>query len=308
MRNNEINIVCTIDNNYVVHCTVMLQSLFYNNNTNSQFKIFIIHNGLTKKNQKILSLFIKSRKHTCQFILIDERQIENASITDHISIATYFRILIPEVVPSQFKKVIFLDSDMIITEDISELWKENIDDYALAATLEYISCDYKLNLGMRAESNYFNAGVLLMNLEKWRNENKTKQILKYIKDHHAMLLTWDQDALNVIFENGWKKIALKWNVGHNFFRSESLHKYFDLSESEYNNLKKHPGIIHFSGSSKPWDYFNTHPLKNEYIKYRKMTPWKRVKLIGEPGLYDKSKFLFKKILKKYVWNSGNIPF
>lgn len=307
MNDKNINIVCTIDNNYVMHCTVMLQSLFFNNK-NIQFKVFIIHNGLTAENRKIISNFLKKKKHLCEFILIDETQIRNAPINGHISLATYYRILIPEVLDLKIKKALFLDSDMIVLENIEELWEENVDNYPIAATLEHVSAEYKTNLGMAHTSAYFNAGVLLMNLEKWRNENRSRRIIEYIKQNYIKLLTWDQDALNIAFENNWKQLPPKWNVGHNFFKKESLHEYFDLSEFEYNQVKKKPSIIHFSGSLKPWLYRSDHPYASEYIKYKKMTPWKRAKLIGEPTLYNKYKFFLKKIVKKYVWNSRYLSF
>jgi lipopolysaccharide biosynthesis glycosyltransferase len=264
----------------------MLKSLFLNNKR-SRFKIFIIHNGLASENQNAIARFIQSENQEVEFLLIDEKQIENAPVSHHVSLATYYRILIPVLIGPDIKKVLFLDSDLLVRGDISELWETDLQDSYVAAAPEFIDEKYKIALGMNPSSGYFNAGVLLMNLEKWRKVDMTTRILKFIDANHEKLISWDQDALNVMFENKWKKISPEWNVGHNFFRGESLAGYFRISEIEFNNYVRSPKIVHFSGGAKPWLFEISHPFKSEYLEYKERTPWRKLKLIGEPTGFQK---------------------
>jgi lipopolysaccharide biosynthesis glycosyltransferase len=299
----KIEIACTIDNNYVSHCGIMLKSLFFNNKGN-MIKINIFHNGIIHDKLNELKNFVINHGHEFHSIQIDETKIENAPVTQHVTLATYYRVLMPEFLDKDLDKILFLDSDLIIRKNILELWDTDLTESFVGACLEYVDDKYKARLGLTIGSEYFNAGVLLINLKKWREENVTNNLLDYIKTNSEKLLSWDQDALNVVLHNKWKKLDIKWNIGQNFYRDFNLNQYYSLTMQLFNELKMDPSILHFTGSEKPWNYFNTHPLKQEYLFYKSISPWKKDKLVGEP---DKEKINFtvmlagKKILKKIFY-------
>ena len=288
-----MEVVCTIDENYISHCGVMLKSLFFNN-PKYKFNVYIIHNGICNSGKTKLHNFIVQEGHIPSFIEVDESLVKNAPVTHHVSLATYYRILIPLILKQSIEKVLFLDSDLIVRNDISELWNTDLKDNFVGACLEYVLDNYKINLGLKQGTEYFNAGVLLINLKKWREEQISDKILDYITHNSSKLISWDQDALNVAFENKWKKLNVEWNVGQNFYRVNPLHEYFDLTSQKFNQLKTNPSIVHFTGSDKPWHFINQHPLKSDYLLYKSLSPWKKDKLIGEPGINDKAIHLYKK--------------
>lgn len=263
-----IHIVCTIDDKYAQHCAVMLTSLFLNNKQ-SHFIIYIITNGLHRKNQKGLNKLVKKYKAQSYFYIIDEKILENAPITHHVSLATYYRILLPKILPNSLEKVLFLDSDLLILDDISPLWNININEYYIGGCCEYPSTERKVGLGLKPESSYFNAGVMLVNLTKWRIDGILDKALNFIKNYPDRIQFWDQDVLNVILENKWLQLSHKWNVNQKFYVIPYSYDYFKISKTEYNLLGNSPSILHFTGSNKPWDKNNAHPKKEEYFTYLK---------------------------------------
>jgi lipopolysaccharide biosynthesis glycosyltransferase len=299
----EIHLACTIDNNYVTHCGIMLKSLFFNNRE-SIFNIYIFHNGIIEKKINKLKNYVIDEGHKFNNIQIDDSSINNAPVTHHVSLATYYRILIPELLNKNLEKILFLDSDLIIRKNIIDLWNTDLNDSCVGACLEYVDKAYKLRLGLEKGADYFNAGVLLINLRIWREKNITPHILDYIKNNAEKLLSWDQDALNIIFQNQWKKLNIQWNIGQNFYKDNCLSEYYGVTPQRFIELKSDPSIIHFTGSDKPWNYFNTHPLKSEYLFYKSISPWKYEKLIDAP--HKKNVFLLyieasKKAIKKLFY-------
>lgn len=294
-----VNIVCTIDNNYVQHCAVMLASLF-DNNPKLKFKIFIVTDGISSQNQTKLTEFLDSCNHFFSLITVDESIFINAPVSQHISIAAYFRILIPELIDSNIDKVLFLDSDMVICRSITPFWNIDISQYSHAAVENpCTAADYKSNLGMSEDSFYFNSGVLLINLQMWRQLNVLQKSLEFINQYPEKIHYWDQDALNSVLENQWLKVESEWNAHTAFFKTSNYEE-LGITSREYHQTRYNPAIIHFTGggSCKPWHYNCTHPFKGVYYKYLSQTPWRDAQLISKPNLLSRFKAKTKALIKK----------
>ena len=288
-----IEIACTPDDNYAQHCVAMLNSLFTNNSTRA-FQIHVIINGLNQKNQKIIADFILKHKHSYKFYTIDASSLSSAPVYFYVSIASYYRFLLPSVIDKNIDKLLYLDSDLIVRTDITPLWNTDIDNYYVGAVKEIISQEYLQKMGIKPGSPYFNAGILLINLKKWRDEDIMEKSIAFTKEHPEKIIYWDQDVLNNLFQNAWKQLDLRWNVTHYYYKAECGAAYFGLPEEVYNDIKLSPGILHFAGPHKPWIYNTEHPLKQEYYKYLKGTPWASFKYIEGPGVVQRIKTATKK--------------
>lgn len=287
-----IHIACAADNKYVQHTAVMLTSLFLNNKENNIHLHFFSAN-FSEVNQSKISELVIGYKQTFSFYQLDEMLFKDCYISDHISYATYYRIVIPNLLVNQTNKVLYLDTDIIVCKNIKDLWETNINDYIIAAVNE-LNFDGPSRLGYDGKYKYFNAGILLINAKSWVNQNLQETLFTYIKTHTSKLMYWDQDALNANLFNQRLSIEPKWNQLSPVFEvnDETLLKVY--SKSQINELKKNPAIIHYSGSSKPWDYLNIHPFKEIYYKYLALTEWKNYK--PKSHLKDKVKFLMLKLL------------
>jgi lipopolysaccharide biosynthesis glycosyltransferase len=125
-------------------------------------------------------------------------------------------------------------------------------------------------LGLRQEDGYFNAGVLLIDLEQWRAIRAEEIVIDYIRRNPDRIM-YDQDALNACFHSCTKRLDYKWNVIRPFYREPIA---LPLERAEIEAIRREARIIHFNGGSKPWSYFCDHPRRAEYQRYLHMTDWR----------------------------------
>lgn len=270
-----IHIACNIDGNYVQHCAVTLVSIF-ENNRESKFCIHIVATGLTKDDENILSSLATKYGNTVSFYAPDEKLLEGFAIkkfSKRISMATYYRCILADLLPTTIDKLIYLDCDIVILGDIRPFWNIPLEGIGVAA-VEDIGCNepqrYQI-LKYPQEDSYFNAGVLLINLDYWRKHNITKACIDYYQKYPERILFNDQDLLNSVLHKDKILIDLCWNVQDGFYRTPKV-----ISKEwkdKFVEVLKNPIILHYT-NRKPWDYDSQHPLKDEYFKYLALTPWK----------------------------------
>ena len=265
---NQFNIVCTVDEQYVPHASAMLCSLF-SNTPEAAIDVYLLTEGITDASAKRLFKLCRRFGHRLLIKNLNVSSLQDARVSDHVTLATYYRVLIPSSIPAEVKTVLFLDSDLIVRRDISEFYNQSLENFTHAAVASPFSDDARSRLGIPAGYRYFNAGVLLLNLELWRTENLSAKILDYIRSHSESLTWWDQDALNAVLYGRWRCCSPKWNAGAGFFTTHRA-AVLEVSESEYTEAAKNPCIVHFTGSYKPWMAGFEHPFKSEYYKYLKL--------------------------------------
>jgi len=263
-----LNVFYVVDKNFITHFTVSLTSLL-ENNQHLDISVYVIHDLDDKSLFENIISFVKSKYNVILNIIeIDNSIFNNLPITDNISKASYFRLLLAEILPQNVLSGLYIDCDTIVTGSLQELLETSFfekgnesKEYSILAVSDANGAKeiIRLNeLGVDPQF-YFNAGVLFVNLKKWRNDAVSKLIIikaEQYKDH----LKWhDQDVLNIFFVDACGKL----DDAYNGFAS--------------NQLPKMPVILHFNGSSKPWHYFNDGPYKPVYWKYLKMTPFKNEK-------------------------------
>lgn len=301
MKNNRknIHVACAVDNNYVQHCAVMLASLL-DSNQSEFFEVFILHNGIESKNQRKIEKFLSKQKNcTYQLILLNERELSklpvDVPVSGHISIATYFRIFLAEILPNKLDKVLFLDSDIIIRKKIRWLWETNLESHSHAATINPGLQDYFLKRYQQALNPiYFNAGVLLIDLKFWRENDVLSRAYQVIETYSEALKYHDQDVLNILLNSDWLRVGLTWNATPRVFRGEIKPEEL-MTDENTDAVAQDPAIVHFAGGGfhKPWYFQCEHPFKDLYKKYLKKTPWSNHRLIGEPSLILKLRMRLK---------------
>lgn len=265
-----IDIVMSADDGYIQHSAATMASILLNCDASSSFRFHILDGGISSdKKEKLLNLK-KLRDFKIKFygmskydwsIFPDNRR--------HTTLATYYRLRIPEVLSGNIQKVLYLDGDIIVEQDLKELWDTDISNYILGAVEDVEGIDSKRRLSLAYK--YFNAGVLLLDLNQLRQSNLLKNSIEYLKKHRAKIIYQDQDILNGLFNAQYKDLPLKWNVNsYMYIKTDRLHTYTDHDKKI---TKNNPAIIHFTGGSllKPWIQEMLHPLSDEYWNYYKCT-------------------------------------
>ena len=233
-----------VDDNYSSFLSVTLESIFENASNEYFYDVIILNIGLKDESKKIID---KYNSENVNIIYYDVRNklkkiASNLAIRDYYSKATYYRLFIADLFP-QYSKAIYLDCDIVVLGDISKLYNHDlgnnlvgaVPDGAVQITDEFVEYVNK-GLGIK-EDNYFNAGVLLMNLDEFRKyelENKFIELL----NKYTFEVAQDQDYLNVLTKNRVTYIDDSWNV------------------MPLGNYVRRLNLIHYNLSFKPWKYDN----------------------------------------------------
>ena len=280
-----MNIVCSTDNNFVQHCCIMLTSVLKHN---TDVIIYLITEGLTNSNLQILKDEVENKGGELHVITIDSSIISKFPMPElneltHVSPATYNRLLISHVLPKSINKVLYLDCDIIVRRPLTKLWDINIDNFAVGAVsqISINTVEETQRLGYPAIFGYFNAGVLLINLDHWRVFGVFEKLMNYLISNYNIIKYHDQDALNAVLYNNSLRISCDWNMLSSYFSkdifmiNDSINGRIINEYSDYKNqLKKSmkdPSLIHYVSTPKPWSEYSVHPFRKEYYKYSKFS-------------------------------------
>ena len=194
---------------------------------------------------------------------------------DYLSAAIYARLLVQWVIPPDVDKVLYLDSDVVVLEDLAELWDSDVEEKTVLAVQDrtgWVSSRGGLSnyreLGIPADSKYFNSGVLLINLKKWRERNRSEQAFTYLNDYREIIQMEDQEALNAILFDDWGELDFRWNW-------QIAWKPFRLGHQQAPPVREsvQKSLVHFTTAEKPWLPGCEYPERQYFFEYLKHTHW-----------------------------------
>lgn len=286
---NNIPIFLSSDNNYAPFVATTIASIC--DNTKSFCEFYILDGGITQENQeKICKLKVQFNNFSIEFIKIDVektfKNIDYKNICNYVTISTYNRFLIP-MLKLNTDKAIYLDVDVIVVGDILKFYEQDLNNHIIGAIPDLCRNEEYLNnikecLGLKSDSKYFNAGVLLINCQKWRENNVTNKLFDIEVKYRKFLRMADQDVLNIFFEDNYEIYNQMYNEQ-------------DVSDNFV--------IRHFSGNIKPWqaDFYihskTKKPCKIANIdlfwKYAKMTAFYS-EILEIKNNFLKSNLLYKR--------------
>lgn len=267
-NNNTIDIVCATDTNYIPHTAVMLRSL-RNTNPSHPFRIHVLCDNVDRECQLKVEKSISS-------IEIVWHEINDHSVLEftpllQISRATYLRLMMLELLDVNIKRILYLDVDMVVNEDITKLWNTDLQDNLIAAVIDpgMDAQNFAKRHNLQYDKNsYFNAGMFLMDLVKVRESKLMEKSIELLSAHDAAFEYADQCALNIVFWGKWKPLDLTWNFQRKFLYEDIKNNYKSITQI------KNPKIIHFTEKHKPWNKDEWHPYAWLYLKYLGQTAYK----------------------------------
>jgi lipopolysaccharide biosynthesis glycosyltransferase len=276
-------VVCAADNNYAMPLSVTLRSAIENFKSNRRLVLFVIDGGIEEQNKQKITKTFASKQVDFQFLQPNDALLSGMQLSERFTLAKFHRLLIAELLPSHFSKAIYLDSDMIVTGNLAELWDIEIgENHVLAVQdlyIAYVSSPGGLKnyreLGIPSTQKYFNSGVLVINLNKWRTNRVGMKVITYVRDNEDILTLQDQEGLNAILAGKWGELDLRWNqitYIHNYQAWPDSQLKNDL-KLRYKELADKPYVIHFTSSKKPWKPGCKHPKKIFFFYYLSMTAY-----------------------------------
>ena len=302
-----MNIVLASDDNYVPLLTISIVSILENNcNDFDEINVFILNDGISKYNiEKIRNIL---NKYNCNVDFIKTKNIEhlNSKIVslerDNIaSFTTYSRLFIGSLIPDNIDKIIYLDCDILVINSLKHLWNEDISEYYCAGVLDCCNTTIQKMLGISEEDNYINAGMLYINLKKWREDNIEEKFIKFIMDNQNRYYQHDQGIINNTFKDNIKIISPKYNLQSYFqFMSYKVSKKFSGIDNDYyskeiiDEARNNPVCLHFYAADffRPWQN-EKHPYAKLYKKYAQLANFESV--IDYSSTFNSKQKLFLKV-------------
>lgn len=324
---NSIPVVLACDDKYSKYVGLVIEEIMINNKSNSFYEIFVMSNGISKFWSEKLTLLSSKYRNLKVTIIDGERWLLNRKLNEvyHVNKTTFLRLCILDYLKN-YDKVIYLDCDIVVNDDLSKLYKTNINNFALGACLDTVQISYLYNEKSTASIlfkkyeldnpwNYFNAGVLLMNIKKMNEISSCNDLISLCEKNKYRFQ--DQDVLNIVYQKHTKILDNKWNCF-----SHNMSKFVEIPETTapknvyFNYIKayENPSIIHYAARTIPSlcsnsslsSYFWKFAKQSEFyfdilrdmtgtIENKKTNKFKR-KIIN---LIKKNKFLYKTSLIIY---------
>ena len=257
MTSLRYKILFSADANYVPHLATALYSLFINNIL-LPFEIVVFTSSILAKDKQELNKLCLYFGATLSIFELEDKLLRGLYIGDY-KILNYYRLFATDFISGD--KCLYLDSDIIVNGSIKDLYNKNIDNYYLAAVEDPGFVGHE-ELGLKLGAKYFNSGVMLINLNKWRQVGMKNLVINFVHKNPELIKFVDQCGLNAIVNGDWLEIEREYNCQTVMLKTVRFKNYF---------IEKKPIIIHFTTSRKPWHLGNKHPYKKLYWAYRKKT-------------------------------------
>lgn len=253
-----MNIVFCSDDKYAPYLKITLYSILRVHN-NSNICFYIIDSGISESHKQEIQYLVNHYHCNITFIPIDIQEFNDFPLHfNYISLASYARLKLADYLPN-LDKVLYLDIDLLVMHDLSELWQVNLKDNLVGACfdhgIEYIDKISKKRLGLTEQDTYFNAGVLLINLQQWRKIDLFTQAKQLIANSDKVFLYQDQDILNILCKNKVLFMNNRFNIMPKTLEQlnyRKKHNYL-LPRNRFDYISEPFAIFHFCGEIKYWD-------------------------------------------------------
>ena len=278
----KLHIVVASDNHYIILLAALIKSIEANIRSGQLIEIHIIDDKVAINTKLKLENSINKQITTLVWHSMDTVIPEGINLPlDRSSypLNIYMRLFIPYFIPEEIEKVLYLDVDMIVQEDITTVFENELGDNVIAAVQDSRIVNFENSwgginnyeaLGFIGKTKYFNTGLILMQTKKWREQDITTKVIECINNNKKYVNYPDQYGLNVVLANQWLELNPLWN-------------HFSPIA-----IKDKPFLIHFIERKPIYKSYNFIPdFKKTFYIYLNQTEWKNFKPIGESSRYIK---------------------
>jgi lipopolysaccharide biosynthesis glycosyltransferase len=269
------------DEAFAMHLAVTLYSALVNLEPETPVRVYVLTNSIRPTTQmRIQQMSARTgRPVEVAFLPVDDGLFDAFSIRmkEEYSIASFYRLVLDTVLPRHHRRVLYLDCDMIVEDDLAKLWAVDMQGATmLAAPERTVSCPrYGVSrwreLGLPEEALYFNAGLAVIDLDRWRDADYGRRVLEYLDRYGDQLhIKGNQEGLNAVLAGDWTPLDPAWNVLNWYFDRDwfASASYGPVpAAQDLDRLTSRPKVIHYTTTYKPWSADCDHPLRHRYVHY-----------------------------------------
>lgn len=308
-KENIIHVASAFDQNYITPFYVLLTSIFCNS-SGSKIIIHSIATGVSESEKERIQSYAAENNAGIFFYDIDEDYVRRnvvVPVNNYFTIATYYRLFLPSLISAEVEKLLYIDTDAIVIADLKELYDTDIGTAPFGAAPDPYPV-IRTDLGLYEKGNYFNAGVLLIDIANWKNQSVTEEAMQFIMQYPEKIRFVDQDALNATQKGKWYRLDSKYNM-----------TWLDVSlQTPKEDLVKDKVIIHYTTAHKPWNALGRNKLRYLYHRYLKLSPrshekryadfkWKKELILRFMKMRIKEFYFDRKINKLFFIRNWHLP-
>ena len=292
-----MNVAYSTSDLYSELAATSIASLLENSKDVDEINIYVIDIGISEKHrQDLLDLAALYGRH---LEFLEDLNVEDIAHTKinvgrwHIS--TFSRLFLLHVLPEGLDKVIYIDCDMIIRHSLKTLWEMDMEGTWCMSADDCRGKMYRKDIGIPMDSIYTNNGLMVIDLEAWRQNDVESKFIDFINEYHGDITYMDQGVLNGVFQP-LKKVKLLpisynaqtvcYDLGYDGLQA-CRKPVWAYTKKEFEAGIADPTVVHFTtcfmSGTRPWFKEDGHPYRGEFLKYRSLTAWK-----DEPLWEDKT--------------------
>ncbi len=265
-----MNILVTLDSNYIRPLKVMLTSFFICHRNEN--KIYLLYSNV--KDTELAEVKELVEKNNSRFLPVrmDEGLLAEVPVLRYFTKEMYYRLFAGVMLPRE-KRILYLDPDIMIRGSLAAMYETDLEGSILAGIPDFavnsILSAHKEAIGFKAEEQYINSGVLLMDLDRMRENFRPRDISRTVEEWKERLEYPDQDIINLIFRGRIKLLERKYNYNTGYGSGMGMMLYIS---GGFLKEKKYPVVVHYMGATKPWHPQYCGKFAVEYQKLLKLFP------------------------------------
>jgi lipopolysaccharide biosynthesis glycosyltransferase len=280
-----LQVACAVERSYVPHSAAMLHSVLRHRG-DRQIRVHYLHGpDFTAESAAAVEGMVEGARGEISFVQVPDAMCADLPIQGFTRKATWYRIFAPELL-GELDRVLFLDADVLVVDALDSLWETDLSDHYLAAVTNVLQADHLFRaaeLGIDPPQSYFNAGVMLMNLDAMRRDGCAAAMREFgVQNRATDLMFRDQDALNVVLGPRRRALHPRWNCMNSF--EVFPWSAYVFGAKGVQEARSDPAIRHFEGPgpNKPWHRGCRMSMRELYFEHRRATPWPEVEMEGAP--------------------------
>jgi lipopolysaccharide biosynthesis glycosyltransferase len=268
-KRDEIVVVCGTDAGYVAPLAVMLQSALSNLAADRTLVAYVLCSDVDAEERARVSKGLPDERFSIHWLRVDAARLDGVPLWGRMPVSTYFKLFLTDLLPASVTRALWLDCDVLVTGDLAPLWDQELRGFCAGAVQDQLvpfassrgGIGRRLEVGIPDDARYFNAGVMLIDVARWRSERIAVKALDHLRRRWKSVVFWDQEGLNVALAGKWIALDSRWNYN------------VSLPLRRKRAGEDAPVILHFAGMLKPWLYRTKDPEWSQYMTYLDRTAW-----------------------------------
>lgn len=282
--NKRLSLLYQFNELYAPFAGVSVTSVFENNQDAEHITVYVLGEGISEESRQRFSLLAEQYGREIVFLNADavmEHMKELHMPAYRGSYAANLRLFLSDILPEKMERILYLDADTIVTDSLEPIFNTDMGEKVIGMVIDSLTKRHKYDIGLTVDEDYYNSGVILFDMNKWREGSYTQRIVDHVLHVRSSYPAPDQDLLNVVCRKAIFRLPVRYNLQpiHIVFSYGQYHRFFGqkayYGKKEIEEAFSKPCIYHFFRfvGEFPWHADTVHPDRALFDEYLARSPW-----------------------------------